>query len=257
MSRKRVLVPLGTDHNDGNLGHGEVHFARRNYLERIFEVGLLPILVSPFTSLEDGRELLSECGGLFLMGGDDVDASHYGEANHQRNTLVIPERDQLELDLVSAALAQRLPILGICRGAQVMAVASGGTLHQHIPEIDGALTHGAPAGFTNYHEWVSSVDHSVHIQEGSHAARVLGSPDGVSVILNSAHHQSVKEPGQLFRISGRTEDGVVEIIEHIDPTYFAFGIQSHPEVVADSPLLPFFTAFAAACIGDLPLARGE
>jgi len=247
VDRVRVLVPLGTDKNDGNVGHGEVHFARRNYLERIYSEGLLPLLISPFTAQEDAQDLLSECAGLFLMGGDDIDAAHYGEKNHERNTLVIPERDTLELALVATALEQRIPILGICRGAQVMAVASGGSLQQHIPDLSGVQMHGASEGFTTYDKWVSSLQHDVHIDGGSHAARIFKQSVGLSVNTNSAHHQAVKEPGEIFRIVGRSEDGIAEIIEHVVPEYFAFGIQSHPEVDADAPLHPFFTAFAEAC----------
>lgn len=251
MNRPRVLVPLGTDKNDGNIGHGEVHFARRNYLQRLFDVDLIPILISPLTDISDALSILLECSGLFLMGGDDVDASHYAQTNHERNVLVIPERDQLEIVLVRAALEEGLPILGICRGAQIMAVACGGSLHQHLPDLAGSIPHAA-SEYINYHEWVSAIEHPINVEEQSRASKILDNPQR-PLLINSAHHQAIANPGNCFRASAYSSDGIVEIIEHTDPRIFAFGLQSHPEVPERSPLLPFFGAFAEAC--GLPRAH--
>ena len=243
--RRRVLVPLGTDDNDGNFGHGEAHFARRNYLERLFEANLLPIMISPFTESNEAIEILRECHGLFLMGGDDMNATHFNEENHSKNVLVIPERDELELALTRYALENRIPLLGICRGCQVMAVATGGKLEQHLPDTDTAITHSLDT-YSRYHEWVSSLEHAVLLEPDSTTAKILGEPEE-PLIINSAHHQAIKSIEQPFQVSAAAEDGTIEIIEHQDPSQFAFGIQSHPEVDANSTLSPFFRAFETAC----------
>ena len=247
MSTARVLVPLGTDNNDGNVGHGEVHFARKNYLERLFSEDLLPLLISPFTPLEDAYELLEESSGLFLMGGDDINASFYGEQNHEENKTVIAERDILELNLVRRALEKKIPVLGICRGAQVMAVACEGKLYQHLPDVSDNMVHAAPEGFSNYHNWISTVEHEISIDAGTYASHILSCSGDVSITINSAHHQAIKDPGALFRIVGRSRDGIPEVIEHIDSDYFCFGIQSHPEVEGRTALSPFFAEFASVC----------
>ncbi|MCB0333839.1 MAG: gamma-glutamyl-gamma-aminobutyrate hydrolase family protein [Bdellovibrionales bacterium] len=240
----RVLVPLGTDNKDGNYGHGECHFARKNYLEKLFAHGLLPILISPFTPVEDGITLLQECDGLYLMGGDDINAQLYGEDNHEKNVIVIPERDRLEYALTQHALKHSIPLLGICRGCQMMAVASGGKLIQHIPDVQEAAAHSAGT-FVRYHEWVSSTEHTVSIMPDSNIARLL-SPS-TSLTLNSAHHQSVQTLEDPLQIAAITSDGIIEIIEHTNPEVFAFGIQSHPEVPEMTPLEPLFQEFAKAC----------
>lgn len=240
----RVLVPLGTDKKDGNYGHGECHFARKNYLEKLFRLNLLPIFISPFTSVEDGITLLQECDGLYLMGGDDIDAQLYGEDNHKKNVVVIPERDRLEFALTQHALEHNIPLLGICRGCQMMAVASGGKLIQHIPDLPDTAAHSTGT-FVRYHEWVSSTEHSVSILPESKTAQLL-SPS-TSLTLNSAHHQSVQTLEAPLQIAATTSDGIIEIIEHTDSEVFAFGIQSHPEVPEMTPLEPLFQEFAKAC----------
>lgn len=244
--RPGVLVPPGTDKNDVNISHGEVHFARRNYLEKLFQVDLVPILISPFTDMSDALSIQKECSGLFLMGGDDVDASHYSQTNHEQNVLVVPEQDQIEIALVQAALKIEMPVLGICRGAQIMAVACGGSLHQHLPEFSHTISH-APAAYLNYHEWVISCEHNITIEPGSRAADILGNSQG-PLLINSAHHQAVDNCGECLRVTAYSSDGIAEIIEHMNPKVFAFGIQSHPEVAHHSPLHNFFGAFAQACL---------
>ncbi len=244
-SQPRVLVPLGTDNKDGNFGHGECHFARKNYLEKLFALQLLPIMISPFTPIEEGVSLLQECNGLYLMGGDDIDAQLYGEENHEKNALVIPERDKLELALTKHALEHQIPLFGICRGCQMMAVATGGTLLQHIPDLPDSLAHSAGT-YVRYHEWVSSTDHTVSILPETKSARLLASPPE-SITLNSAHHQSIDTLKAPLQVAATTSDGIIELIEHRDPEVFAFGIQSHPEVPETTPLEPLFQAFAKAC----------
>ncbi|MCB0354782.1 MAG: gamma-glutamyl-gamma-aminobutyrate hydrolase family protein [Bdellovibrionales bacterium] len=249
--KPRILVPLGTDGKASVFGHGEIHFARKNYLVKLFRESLLPVLISPLTDIQDAKQLLSECAGILLMGGDDVDAKHYGQENHPKNEIVIPERDMLEIVLVREALRLQKPLLGICRGAQIMAVATGGSLHQHLPDLEGEVEHSAYRE-RRYHERVSVLKHPVQVDPRSRFFELLGRPAS-PIIMNSAHHQAIDRLLSPLCVAGTSADGIVELIEHEDPKSFAFGVQSHPEVFEDSPLQPLFHAFAESC--KFPVAR--
>ena len=237
---KRVLVPVGSDAAGANAGWGEIHFVRRSYIEALLRQRLLPILISPLTAIEDAESLLRECGGLLLLGGDDVDAAHYGEVNHSRNSLVIPERDHLELALIRRAVAEKIPLLGICRGAQILNVALGGTLQQHIPDLNLDEEH-APTQYETYNQWITGVRHDIIIEEGTQSARILGTG---RFSVPSAHHQSIKRSAPVLRIAGRSPAGIVEMVEHIDSSRFCIGVQSHPEIERDGPFQKLFSAFA-------------
>ncbi|MFI6265983.1 gamma-glutamyl-gamma-aminobutyrate hydrolase family protein [Micromonospora sp. NPDC051006] len=163
-------------------------------------------------------DVLRVLDGLILAGGADVDPARYGQLPAPR-TESRPDRDAGELTLLTAALDLGLPVLGICRGMQLLAVAYGGGLHQHLPEVVGHDGHRPAPGVYG--------THPVRFAPGSLAGAVMAGVDRV----NSYHHQGVADPGRLT-VTGWADDGVVEAVEDPDRP-FVLGVQWHPENEAD------------------------
>jgi putative glutamine amidotransferase len=172
-------------------------------------------------------EALAGADGLLLTGGGDVESSRYGEAPHPATEDVDPARDEFEIGLIAEARRRDLPIFGICRGAQVLNIAAGGTLVQDIPsEISGALNHSLDVPQHQPYD----LAHEVWIEKDSllaqlMAERLLGSD---TCEVNSRHHQAVKAVAPGFRVAATAPDGVIEAIE--DPSLrFCLGVEWHPE----------------------------
>jgi putative glutamine amidotransferase len=190
---------------------------------------------------ESPRALISELDGLLLTGGGDVDPVFYGEDRHPSVQDAEPGRDEFEMDLVRRALDADLPVLAICRGAQVLNVASGGSLVQDIPstgQVDVAHSVTEPK---------DAVAHDIQVAPGSRLARALGpaaGPEGCRV--NSRHHQSIKTIGRNLVAAATAPDGVVEAVE-APGARFCIGVQWHPENFWRSgEFSPLFDAFLAA-----------
>ncbi len=194
------------------------HHVPDPYVLRVVEAGGLPVLL-PVVDPGLVGELLGLVDGLLVIGGDDVDPAAYDAPPHPQLGPVDPVRDRFEVALVRAAAAGDVPTFGICRGVQVMNVALGGTLIQHVPaEVDGALVHGG-----RY-----DVCHDVAVVPGSRLANLLGT---TTVAVNSHHHQAIARPAPSLVVTARSSDGVVEAAE--DPTRrLMLGVQWHPERMA-------------------------
>src|SRR3989338_10075560 len=136
---KKVLVPLAilpqTD------AATPLHFVRETYVKKLAKHSLLPIFVSSASPREVADELYALTDGLFYTGGSDFDSAHYGETPHPKTHIKEPARDKLEIYLLKRALHDKKPFLGICRGCQALAIASGGSLHQHVPDIADGENH--------------------------------------------------------------------------------------------------------------------
>jgi putative glutamine amidotransferase len=211
---------------------------RQDYVRAIEKAGGLPVVLTPGAAAE-AAELLERIEGLVLTGGGDIDPALYGQARHASVIEVQPERDVFEVALARRALDRDVPLLAICRGQQVLNVATGGTLIQDIASsIAGAENHDPER-----ERW--ELSHDVRIQPGSRLARILGRD---RVAVNSFHHQAVKDLGQgLEATAWAVDDGVVEAIEAPDRR-FAVGVQWHPESFWDRPggFAPLFEAFVGA-----------
>lgn len=198
------------------------------YLQAVRAAGGLPVLLPA----PAGVAPLHETQGLLLAGGRDVDPPLYGQAPDPRvvETLDIDrERDEMELALIAAALERALPVLGICRGIQVLNVALGGTLVQDL-SLRGldAAAHQQRRRQPEPPEWAPV--HDVRLEADSRLARLLGAP---AVGVNSFHHQAVDEVAPGLRATGRAPDGVVEGLESADDR-FIVGVQWHPERMGDA-----------------------
>jgi putative glutamine amidotransferase len=188
------------------------------YVEAVTLAGGRAVLLPPD---DQDADVIRVLDGLVLSGGADLGPRLYGEQPAPL-TDSRPDRDASELLLARAALAADLPILGVCRGMQLLAVAAGGRLHQHLPEVLGHEKHRPAPGVYGRHE--------VSLTPGSRIAALMGDDLGIYCY----HHQGVADPGTLT-VTGRTEDGLIEAVE--DPAHrFVLGVQWHPEVVRDERL---------------------
>jgi putative glutamine amidotransferase len=193
------------------------------YLEALRRAGATTVIVAPGEP-ETPQEILDRFDGLMLVGGGDVDPAKYGQQPDEHVYGVEPARDSFEIELVLAAERAELPVLSICRGMQVMNIAHGGTLDQHLPDRPELLEHGVPLANTE------SI-HGVDAVEGSRLADVSGT---TSLKVSSHHHQGIDELGGGLVVSGRSPDGLIEAIEATDPRGWVLGVQWHPEDTASS-----------------------
>lgn len=181
--------------------------------------------------------VVTRLDGLLLTGGADVDPARYGRARGPHTGDPAPDRDASETGLLLAALAAGVPVLAVCRGLQVLNVALGGDLVQHLPDIVGTTAHQPADG--------TYAAHQVRTVEGSALARVLGDRSGV----HCSHHQAVGRLGVGLRASAHAEDGTVEALEAPDRPGFLLGVQWHPEQGRDPRL---FEALVAAGVARVP-----
>ena len=200
------------------------------YIQQVNDAGGRAVLVPPS---DDPEEILSVLDGLLLAGGADIDPERYGEPAHPETAGLRPDRDAGELSLLESALAQDLPVLGICRGMQLMAVNAGGHLHQHLPELVGHEGHRPSPGVYG--------EHAVRIDPTSRLSTVVGP----RVHVRSYHHQGVTDAGKLTVTAWAEDDDTIEAVE--DPGHrFAIGVLWHPEVGEDPRI---FEALVGAARG--------
>ncbi|MBA2645039.1 MAG: gamma-glutamyl-gamma-aminobutyrate hydrolase family protein [Solirubrobacterales bacterium] len=211
-----------------------------NYSREIQRAGGIAILLPPDDRMEEAPDgLLDLIDGLMLAGGSDVDAGSYGAAPHPETRGTRPERDRLELALARRALDRDMPLLAICRGMQVLNVALGGTLVQHLPEtLDHDRHRETPGSFT---------EHTIRLERGSLAARAGG---GDSTSGKSHHHQGVDVLGEALVATGWSEsDGLVEAVE-LPERRFALGVLWHPEEDERSGVIRTFVEEAGRSRGS-------
>ena len=242
MTRPVVGITLGDGDRPG------YHGMREDYARSVERSGAIPVVL-PSQRPEDAAAVLDRLDGLLLSGGIDVDPALYGRVPHPKLGRVDRRRDDFELALTREALARDLPILAICRGHQVLNVATGGTLVQDIPsEWKGAVTHDAPGRRTRR-------SHAIDVVPASRLGAILG---GGQLSVNSFHHQAIDELGEGLVLSARSpNDGLIEGVELPERT-FVVGVQWHPESFWKEPrsFQGLFDAHTAACrAGSLVRSR--
>jgi len=188
------------------------------YVQALERASGRPVLIPP--SEHGIEETLDAVDGLIFSGGSDLDPDLYDQEPHDETFGVVPERDRAELALLEAALARDLPVLAVCRGSQVLNVARGGDLVQHLPDLVGDEKHKHTPG--------TFADHDITLQPGTRLASLLGDHAPVK----SHHHQGFGRVGDGLRVAAHAEDGTIEAVE--DPSRrFALGVLWHPEAGED------------------------
>lgn len=192
-------------------------FLPKVYLDAVTDAGGIAVVLPPQAVTQaTAEQLLSRLDGLIISGGADIDPARYGQLPHAKTGAPRIDRDSWEDALLHAAIATELPFLGICRGAQMLNVALGGTLYQHLPDVVGSEKYQpAPGEFGT---------ESVRIDGGTTIAALLGEQLDVHVY----HHQALDRVAEGLRVSARTADGVIEAVE-LPSVAFGVAVQWHPE----------------------------
>jgi putative glutamine amidotransferase len=177
------------------------------YMSLMVEAGMTPVLLTPGS----GTDVVAQLNGLLLPGGPDIAPAEYGQEPGDHLESVVPELDALELEAFHAARALRRPVLGICRGQQLINVALGGTLHQHVVH-------------PQWGDDPSAAVHEVSISAGTHLHRVLGVD---TALVNSGHHQAADVVAQPLTVSAHSADGCVEALESVE--LLVMSVQWHPD----------------------------
>jgi putative glutamine amidotransferase len=227
----RPIIGLTTYAEDARFGLQDTFAAvlPLSYVHAIHETGGRAVLITPD---DPDPEILDGVDGIMFTGGSDVDPALYGDTPHGA-TRTKPQRDRAEVLLMHAAVEIGKPLLGICRGMQLMAVAYGGRLHQHLPDVLGHHGHRPASGPKFGH-------HTVEMVPGTRIHDIVGD----RIVANSFHHQGVADPGRLTPTGWCPEDELIEVVE--DPELpFAMGVQWHPEDTGDFRVIAAFVEAAA------------
>jgi len=218
--RPLIGIPCQADYREGS--GRPIYCINRAYSQALEHAGGVPVLIPMIHDLVTLYTLLERLDGILFSGGADIQPVHYGEDPHPLLGPVDQQLDELELTIARWALQENIPILGICRGMQLVNVALGGTLYQDVDAL------ASPTIKHNKREMPrNTIIHSIHIEEGSKMEKIFGARE---IWVNSLHHQAVKEPGRGVLISGRAEDGIAELLE-VPEKHFVAAAQGHPEEI--------------------------
>jgi putative glutamine amidotransferase len=238
MSKRPIIGVTLDSEQPGGYSKYPWYALRQNYADAIVAAGGLPVALPHDAAL--AADYLDRIDALVVTGGAfDVDPALYGDGDRHATVTLKEGRTAAEMALTQGALARDLPVLGICGGEQLLAVALGGTLLQHIPDsVADALEHEQP---NPRHE----PGHPVAVVTGTLLHRIVGA---TQMHVNSAHHQAVRAPGPHAVVNATAPDSVIEGLE--DTRYrFCLGVQWHPEFFIDPGDRRIFDAFIAACRG--------
>lgn len=213
-------------------------FLKADYSRAILRAGGLPVVLP--AGLEDIDEICNRMDGLLLTGGEDVNPLLFGEEPKRELGKIVPERDEMEIALAKCAVGKDMPVLGICRGHQILNVALGGTVYQHIySDLEGGLLQHKQQANRNYST------HTVQVAEGSRLAEYASDKE---ILVNSLHHQAVKDVPEPLKVIATAKDGIIEALESTNHR-FVMSVQWHPEALSnrgDEASLRLFDGFVQA-----------
>lgn len=244
-ARKRPLIGVPTGREKSQRFYGlPLYIMNQTYIRMLENLGALPVMIPLQMTEATLRGIFERLDGLFLPGGEDIDPSHYGAPQHPRLGATDKERDRTELLVTRWAVETGMPLLGVCRGLQMINVACGGTLHQDLHDECPLLNKHdfTPPTYERYR-----ISHTVTIEPDSRLAHALGTVHEV----NSMHHQGIDQLGAGLRVVARAEDGLPEAIE-IPVLPYVVGVQWHPEELAttDQHHSNLFYDFVEAAASD-------
>jgi putative glutamine amidotransferase len=233
----KPLIGITTRNGKDSDGH-PLTALQHSYLNAIVQAGGVPIPIPSMLSEEDFLDVYSRLDGILFSGGGDVSIAYFNGSAHPRIGEVDEKRDSTEITLMRSAINDGKPVLGICRGAQVMNIALGGTLYTHIhDQLKGALDHDYPGDLRRV------IVHPVNVDETTRSAEIFGE---TLLNVNSLHHQGLKDIAPSLRVAGHAPDGLVEVVEIPDHPY-AVAVQWHPEWLTDQPSMQrLFKSFVDA-----------
>jgi putative glutamine amidotransferase len=236
----KILVPLAVFEDKK---HFPTHGMRDSYLRKLISFGVEPVLLPSSLPDESIKKFYDECSGILLMGGKDIDPKYYGADIEPKTEIEYSRRDEVEISLAKMTVKDKKPFLGICRGLQVLNVAQGGTLTQHLPDRFPTEKHGISEG-GNYDDLKGKdCAHTININTDSNLGKFINKPQ---ITVACGHHQCIDKIGNELKIGASSPVGVIESIEHTEPNYFCLGVQFHPEVSETPELEPIFAKFIEA-----------
>ena len=233
-AKRKPIIGIAPGYNGS-----EYSSLRRTYTDAIIKAGGIPFILPQVNDAAQAAEMLHHVDGLVLTGGGDLDPVHYGESVLNETVEIDSHRDTLDIFYAQAAWDGKMPILAICRGEQLMNVVLGGSLYQDLPsQKPGDIAHR------------QKVDgkvptHRIQVEKGSMLYRIMGSEE---LMVNSFHHQAVKEPSPIVTVTALSDDGVVEAFEMNGKGRWLLAVQFHPEILVrgNESWLSIFKAFVKA-----------
>lgn len=232
-----ISTSVLVDEGDGFPGYERI-YVNKDYVSSVISAGAVPLMIPMDATEENLRQTLELVDGMIFSGGHDIAPIRYGEEPHQKLQEICPERDDFDFLLYRLAKEHSLPILGICRGFQLMNVSEGGKLYQDLSlKNTESLKHSQGHG-------PSIPTHTVKVEPGSKFYEILGKEE---IRVNSFHHQAVKSTSENVAISGKALDNVVEAIE-LKNYPFGLGVQFHPEMLQakEEDMKKIFSALVSA-----------
>lgn len=234
---QKPLIGITTRNGKDSDGHPTVT-VQHSYINAIVNAGGVAVPIPSILPGEDLQQLYSQLNGILFTGGGDVSLDYFPGSPHPRIDGIDDARDATEISLMRTSVNDGKPLLGICRGAQVMNVALGGTLYTHIiDQLNGAIDHDYPGNLRR------TIVHPVNVDETSRSAEIFGE---TLLNVNSLHHQGLKDIAPGLRVVGHAPDGLVEVVELPDHPY-AVAVQWHPEWLTNQlPMQRLFKSFVDA-----------
>lgn len=209
------------------------------YVRALEAAGALPLIIPNLNNIKDSKDIINKLDGILFTGGEDISPLLYNEEPLKETKNITYGRDKMEMELLKSAYEKKLPILGICRGLQMINTFLGGELYQDIPsQVKNAHGHLSTLDLTQGY-------HSIELIKDSRFYNIIKEE---KIAVNSQHHQSIKNLGRDLKINCRASDGVIEGIETIEEDRFLLALQFHAEVmIEDEKFLKIFDEFVREC----------